>query len=54
MAARYKDWREGRRFRAYELQQQDWGVTAVARALDVSTEPYSTLLYRPKRGYHAM
>lgn len=36
MAARYTDWREGRRFRAFELQQQGWGVTAIARALGVS------------------
>lgn len=48
MAARYKDWREGRRFRALELSRQGWGVTQIARALGVSKGAVSQWLTRAR------
>lgn len=48
MAARYTDWREGRRFRAFELQQQGWGVTAIAHALGVSKGAVSQWLTKAR------
>ena len=48
MVTRYKDWREGRRFRAVELQEQGWGVTAIAQALGVSKSAVSQWLKRAR------
>lgn len=45
---RYKDWREGRRFRALELHEQGWGVSAIARALGVSKGAVSQWLSRAR------
>lgn len=55
MATHYKDWREGRRFRAFELSQQGWGVTAIADALGVTKGAVSQWLKRARvRGTEAL
>lgn len=44
----YKDWREGRRFRAWELSQQGWGVTSIAEALGVTKGAVSQWLKKAR------
>jgi transposase len=43
------DWREWRRLRAWDLAQQDWGVNAIARALDASPAAVSRWLTTARR-----
>ena len=44
------DWREGRRFRAWDLHQQGWKQTAIAAALGVTQGAVSQWLKRGKDG----
>lgn len=48
MTTHYKDWREGRRFRAFELHEHGWGVTAIAEALGVTKGAVSQWLKRAR------
>lgn len=43
-----KNWREGRRLRAYELSQQGWRQTAIAEALGVTKGAVSQWLKRAR------
>jgi len=45
-----RDWREGRRLRAWELHQQGWTGTAIAEALGVSKGAVSRWLKRAREG----
>jgi transposase len=50
-----RNWREGRRLRAWELHQQGWGVRRIARALGVSPGAVSQWLARAQhRGADAL
>ncbi|MGI9173939.1 MAG: IS630 family transposase [Rhodothermales bacterium] len=44
------DWREARRFRAFDLSQMGWTGTAIAEALGVSESAVSTWLKRAREG----
>lgn len=43
------DWREARRFRAFELSQNDWKQTDIAEALGVSRSAVSTWLKKARQ-----
>jgi len=45
-----RDWREGRRFRAWELYQQGWKQSRIAEALGVTRGAISQWLKRAKEG----
>ena len=45
-----KDWREGRRLRAWELKQQGWKQRAIAQALGVSEGAVSQWMRRADDG----
>ena len=53
LSAPPRDWREGRRLRAWELHQQGWTAQAIAAALGVSASAVSQWLGRAKQGGHA-
>jgi transposase len=44
------DWREGRRFRAFELKQQGWSQQRIAQALGVSKGALSQWMKRARHG----
>jgi transposase len=44
------DWREGRRFRAFELKQQGWSQQRIAEALGVSKGAVSQWMKRAREG----
>jgi transposase len=44
------DWREGRRFRAFELKQQGWSQQRIAQALGVSKGAVSQWMKRARDG----
>src|ERR687895_168621 len=44
------DWREGRRFRAFELRQQGWSQQRIAEALGVSKGALSQWMKRARHG----
>jgi transposase len=44
------DWREGRRFRAFELKQQGWSQQRIAEALGVSKGAVSQWMKRARDG----
>ena len=44
------DWREGRRFRAFELKQQGWSQQRIADALGVSKGAVSQWMKRARHG----
>jgi transposase len=44
------DWREGRRFRAFELKQQGWSQQRIAEALGVSKGALSQWMKRARDG----
>ena len=44
------DWREGRRFRAFELKQQGWSQQEIAEALGVSKGAVSQWMKRARQG----
>jgi transposase len=44
------DWREGRRFRAFELKQQGWSQQRIAEALGVSKGAVSQWMKRARHG----
>jgi len=44
------DWREGRRFRAFELKQQGWSQQRIAEALGVSKGAVSQWMKRARQG----
>jgi transposase len=44
------DWREGRRFRAFELKQQGWSQQEIADALGVSKGAVSQWMKRARQG----
>ena len=44
------DWREGRRFRAFELKQQGWSQQRIAEALGVSKGALSQWMKRARQG----
>jgi transposase len=44
------DWREGRRFRAFELKQQGWSQQPIAEALGVSKGAVSQWMKRARHG----
>ena len=48
MPTRYHDWREARRFRAFELHEQAWRVTDIAQALGVTKGAVSQWLKRAR------
>ena len=45
-----RDWREGRRLRAWELQQEGWSGKAIAEALGVTQGAVSQWLKRVREG----
>ena len=45
-----RDWREGRRFRAWELKQQGWTQRLIAAALGVTSGAVSQWLRRGREG----
>lgn len=45
-----RDWREGRRFRAWELKQQGWKQVCIAEALGVTAGAVSQWLKRAREG----
>src|SRR5215212_10567674 len=45
-----RDWREGRRLRAWELKQQDWTQQAIAEALGVTPGAVSQWMRRAREG----
>lgn len=50
-----RDWREYRRFRAFELSEEGWGVTRIAKALGVTKGAVSGWLSRAReRGKKAL
>ena len=44
------DWREGRRFRAFELKQEGWSQQRIAEALGVSKGAVSQWMKRARQG----
>jgi predicted transcriptional regulator len=44
------DWREGRRLRAFELNQQGWSQQRIAEALGVSKGAVSQWMKRARHG----
>jgi predicted transcriptional regulator len=44
------DWREGRRFRAWELKQEGWTQQQIADALGVSKGAVSQWMKRARQG----
>jgi transposase len=44
------DWREGRRFRAFELKQEGWSQQRIAEALGVSKGAVSQWMKRAREG----
>jgi predicted transcriptional regulator len=44
------DWREGRRFRAFELKQQGWSQQPIAEGLGVSKGAVSQWMKRARDG----
>ncbi len=45
-----RDWKEGRRLRAYELSQQGWSQKAIAEALGVTKGAVSKWMKRAREG----
>ena len=45
-----RDWREGRRLRAWELKQQGWSQAKIADALGVSPGAVSQWMKRAREG----
>lgn len=45
-----RDWREGRRLRAWELKQQDWSQQGIAEALGVTPGAVSQWMQRAREG----
>lgn len=50
VANKPRSWREGRRFRAWELHEQDWKVVQIAAALGVTHGAVSQWLKRGREG----
>lgn len=50
----YTNWREARRFRAYELAQTGWSQTAIAEALGVTQSAVSKWLTKAAAGPEAL
>lgn len=50
MSTQPQDWREGRRFRAWELKQQGWKQQDIAKALGVSPGAVSQWLKAAREG----
>ena len=50
LSSQATDWREGRRFRAWELKQQNWNQREIARALGVTEGAMSQWMKRGREG----
>jgi transposase len=50
LSNRPKDWREGRRFRAWELKEKGWTQQRIAEALGVTQSAVSQWLKKGERG----
>jgi transcriptional regulator with XRE-family HTH domain len=50
LSSQATDWREGRRFRAWELKQQNWNQREIARALGVTEGAVSQWMKRGREG----
>ena len=50
LSSQATDWREGRRFRAWELKQQSWNHREIARALGVTEGAVSQWMQRGREG----
>jgi len=50
LSSQATDWREGRRFRAWELKQQGWSQREIARALGVTEGAVSQWMKRRREG----
>jgi len=55
LSSQAKDWREGRRLRAFELKEQDWKQTEIADALGVTEGAVSQWMKRAReKGVQAL